>query len=72
LSAPFSRHQSFDVLGVGVGEFRDGKLVRGTEVFDVADMLRQSKVLPPQGSRAERRMMRLLNLQTKLRRLRRR
>jgi len=64
--------ERFDVVIGDFHEYRDGKVVRGTGVMDITEVLRQLKVMPPQGSRAERRMMRLLNLQTRLRRLLRR
>jgi steroid delta-isomerase-like uncharacterized protein len=63
----------FAFTGAEFQEIRDGKTVAGGGVFDVTDLLRQMEVFPAQGSRAERRMMRMLNVQTKLKaKLRRR
>jgi len=39
--------RSFRVLGAGVGEVRDGLIVRGTESWNMADFLTQVGVLPP-------------------------
>jgi len=39
--------RSFRVLGAGVGEVRDGLIVRGTEYWNMADFLTQVGLLPP-------------------------
>jgi steroid delta-isomerase-like uncharacterized protein len=64
--APTGRR--IEMEGGDFHEYRDGKLVRLRIVFDLADTMRQLGVLPEPGSGGERFLMRLKNLQGKLRR----
>src|SRR5437588_12294908 len=54
--------------GAGFHEYRDGKIARLQIVFDMADMMVQLGVLPAPGSRGEKMVTTLGNLQTRLRR----
>jgi len=53
--------------GADFHEYRDGKLARLRIVFDMASAMRQLGVLPERGSRMERLVTRLANMQGKLR-----
>jgi steroid delta-isomerase-like uncharacterized protein len=60
--------KSIEFEGADFHEYRDGKVCRLQIVFDMADVMVQLGVLPPPGSRGERFVTALGNLQTKLRR----
>ena len=64
--SPTGQRISFE--GTSVEEFRDGKICRMRVVYDVAGIMRQLGVLPKAGSRGERAIIALANLQTQLRR----
>lgn len=59
---------SFD--GVDLLEFRDEKICRARAHYDVAAIMRQLGVLPPQRSRGERTTMLLANVATRIRKRR--
>jgi steroid delta-isomerase-like uncharacterized protein len=64
--APTGR--SIEMEGVDFHEYRDGKISRLTILFDGADVATQLGLLPEPGSRGERLMTRLANLQRRFRR----
>ena len=57
-----------EIEGADFHEYRDGKIARLQIVFDMADMMVQLGVLPAPGSRGEKMVTTLGNLQTRLRR----
>ena len=59
--------RSLSFEGAGLIEFRDNMLSRARVVYDVAEVMRQLGLLPAQGSRGERGMMRMANMATKVR-----
>jgi steroid delta-isomerase-like uncharacterized protein len=59
--------KSLQLDGVDLHEYRDGKIARLTIVFDMAEAMRQLGSLPQPGSRGERVMVGLGNLQSRLR-----
>jgi steroid delta-isomerase-like uncharacterized protein len=64
--APTGKRIEFE--GADFHEYRDGKVARLQIVFDMADVMMQLGVLPEPGSRGEKVVTALGNLQTKLRR----
>jgi steroid delta-isomerase-like uncharacterized protein len=64
--APTGKRIEFE--GVDFHEYRDGKVARLQIVFDMADVMTQLGVLPAPGSRGEKVVTALGNLQTRLRR----
>jgi steroid delta-isomerase-like uncharacterized protein len=54
--------------GADFHEYRDGKVARLRIVFDMADILRQLRLLPERGSAAERLMVVVQKLQARLKR----
>jgi steroid delta-isomerase-like uncharacterized protein len=63
--------RSLSFAGASLIEFRDNKVSRAHVVYDVADVMRQLGLLPAQGSRPERAMMRMANVATRVRNRRR-
>jgi steroid delta-isomerase-like uncharacterized protein len=64
--APTGKRIEFE--GADFHTYRDGKVAQLRIVFDMADLMRQLGVLPPAGSRGEKVVTALGNLQTRLRR----
>ena len=64
--APTGKHLEFE--GADFHAYRDGKVARLQIVFDMADAMVQLGVLPEPGSRGEKVVTKLGNLQTRLRR----
>jgi steroid delta-isomerase-like uncharacterized protein len=64
--APTGKRLEFE--GADFHEYRDGKVARLRIVFDMADAMVQLGVLPAPGSRGEKLVTALGNLQTRLRR----
>jgi steroid delta-isomerase-like uncharacterized protein len=60
--------KSIEFQGADFHEYREGKVAHLRIVFDMADVMTQLGVLPPAGSRGEKVVTALGNLQTKLRR----
>jgi len=58
------------ISGCDVMEITDGVLHRNTIYYDGASFARQIGLLPPEGSAADRTMLRAFNLKTRLRRRR--
>ena len=58
------KHLEFE--GTDTHEYSDGKVARLRIVFDMADVMRQLGVLPPQGSREEKLMAKVTNLRGRL------